>query len=394
MPRISIVDEKLDYGIYDAEIFWVKQGILSRDAVRESRDEELVLDILLDLILRPMASSGSDYRNAAYSSEKSTASTSSTAVRTRLLTIGQGEVERRFMETLDLMKETLDSVGVPYATWTVSQQNPRGVPRYFHAHFVAIAQLMHDENMAPKSVKELSQALKNFWDKDLSIPGGGNWGSERKSALINAVKGYLQPYFEPVTDQHRVQLQEQALRFESTLRMALTEESLFELKQGFCKLDDPKNFDADSFDKILKISSAMANTRPGAKGVIFIGVADDRADAEAVKRFTGVEHRRLDRFYVTGTQHEIDAMGRSIDEHFRWLVDRIKNSKLETAFANRLAASLIPFRYKDYLLWKMEPEAAGSPVTYDGKFFVRRGPNTDQVSDPTAVIELVRRFPT
>jgi hypothetical protein len=40
MPKISITNDQNGRGIYDADIFWVQQGILSREAVRESRDEE------------------------------------------------------------------------------------------------------------------------------------------------------------------------------------------------------------------------------------------------------------------------------------------------------------------------------------------------------------------
>lgn len=70
MPNISITNDPNGRGINASNIFWVQQGILSREAVRESRDEELVLDILLDLLLKPMASSGSEYRNAAYGDER------------------------------------------------------------------------------------------------------------------------------------------------------------------------------------------------------------------------------------------------------------------------------------------------------------------------------------
>jgi schlafen family protein len=339
-----------------------------------------------------MASSGSEYRNAAYGDERRQSSTSASTVRARLLTIGTAEVEQRFLETLDLLKESLDFATVPYAAWTVTQQNPRGVPRHFHALFVGIAELMHEENLVPKSKENLAQALKWFWDKDLSIPGGGNWGGERKANLINAVKGYLRPHFKATSDVHQLKLQERALRFESTLRMALTEESLFELKQGFCQLTNPSVFDDVSFRKMLRTASAMANTRAGAIGLIFIGVADDSEDAAAVERFAGVVPYRLDRFHITGTQHELDAMGRSIDEQFRWLIDAIKNSKLQQSFANSLASSLTPFRCKDYLLWKLEPVAGSGPVTYDGKFHERQGSSTVEVLNPTALVELVRRF--
>src|ERR1039457_7399592 len=108
MPKISITNRELKYGIYDADIFWVKHGILSRDAVRESRDEELVLDILLDIILRPLASSGSEYRNSAYGDDRGTAATSAATVAARLATIGHSEVDRRFMSVLDLLTKTLE----------------------------------------------------------------------------------------------------------------------------------------------------------------------------------------------------------------------------------------------------------------------------------------------
>jgi hypothetical protein len=111
-------------------------------------------------------------------------------------------------------------------------------------------------------------------------------------------------------------------------------------------------------------------------------VADDADDAHAVERFSHVHPYQVDKFYVTGTQHELNALGRSIDEHFRWLVDRIKNSKLDSAFAVNLAGTLSPFRYHDYVLWKLEPATETSPVTFDGKFYIRRGPRLDEVSDP------------
>jgi uncharacterized protein DUF262/schlafen family protein len=394
MPKISITNHELEYGIYDANIFWVKEGILSREAVRESRDEELVLDILLDIILRPMASSGSEYRNAAYGDDRERATTSATAVAARLATVGSDEVERRFMSVLDLLAKTLQAADVPYDRLTVTQEKRRGVPRHFHAIFIAVEQLVNDEKLTPKSFETLARALKGFWDKDLKIPGGGgNWGGERKTELIDSVKGRLRSSFKPTSDKHQQELQEHALRFESTLRMALTEEALFELKQGFCRINEAASFDDTSFTKMLRTASAMANTRPGARGYIFIGVADNRDDAEAIQKFAHVKAAKLDHFYVTGTQHELSAMGRSIDEHYRWLISKIKNSRLENIFAQQLASSLAAFRYNDYLIWKLEPVAMSKPVAFDDRFFIRHGPETIEVAGTQDVIELVRRFP-
>jgi hypothetical protein len=121
--------------------------------------------------------------------------------------------------------------------------------------------------------------------------------------------------------------------------------------------------------------------------------ADDESDAAAIKRYSGVEAHKVDNFFVTGTQHELDKLGRNVDEHFRWLLEKVKNSKLEQSFAQELAGTLSPFRYQDRLIWKLEPEKRSSPVTYDGKFFDRIGPRTEEVADATALVELIRRFP-
>ncbi len=47
MASISITNRELNYGIPVDTIFWVSQGILTKEQVRESRDEELLVDILV-----------------------------------------------------------------------------------------------------------------------------------------------------------------------------------------------------------------------------------------------------------------------------------------------------------------------------------------------------------
>ncbi|MFP3562212.1 DUF262 domain-containing protein, partial [Paraburkholderia sp. SIMBA_049] len=51
----------LPYGINADEIFWIKQGVLTKEQVRESRDEELVADILAFMLLDEKPSSRSEF---------------------------------------------------------------------------------------------------------------------------------------------------------------------------------------------------------------------------------------------------------------------------------------------------------------------------------------------
>ncbi|MEU6423388.1 DUF262 domain-containing protein [Streptomyces spiralis] len=392
MAKISITNHDLPYGIYVENIFWVKQGILTRESVRESRDEELVLDILLDLMLERPAATGLRYRDSAYGIENDRTVTSAEVVHRRIASLGETELEDRFVNTLEVLRSALEASPKPFAALTVTQQNYRGVPRHFQAIFVAINQLIHDESLQLKSNKALLDILSGFWDGDLKIPsGGGDWGAERKNQLLEMVKATLRPAFKRKTDAKSTHLKEHSVRFEAALSMALTEEALFELKQGFCRINDGGTFDDASFAKILRTASAMANHGPDTKGVIFIGVADDKADAAAVERFSSIKSLEYEGFFVTGTQHELSALGKSVDELWRELIQKIKGSKLDLDFAESLARTLVPFRYKGYLVWRLEPTATGKPVTYDNRFYERIGPQTVEVVGQS-IINLVTRF--
>ena len=391
MPRISITNRELPYGIVSDSVFWVANGILDKEAVRESRDEELVLDLLLDIILDPIAVSGSAYRNSAYGRDDN-ATTSAGVVNARLNTLGADNIERNFLLTLDVMKRTIDRSGKSWAKLVITQQNPRGIPRYFHATFIAVYELLVQEGMEVADIAGLTKKLEHFWDADLNIPaGGGNWGANRKRPLFESVKAILRPHFKLSDDPVALRTKATATEFEVELQMALTEHALFELKQGFTRLDETKAFDDSAFESVMQTASAMANHGPGSEGFIIFGVADRAEHARRIEQIYGVQPFEVSGFLVTGTQHELTALKRNRDEHLRWLVQRIKNSKLEAGFAATLASTLTLFEYRGYLIWTLRPSASSSPTSWDGKFFVREGNSTVELSGP-AVIDLTRRY--
>lgn len=391
MPKISITSRNLPYGIVDDSIFWIKNGILDRDSVRESRDEELMLDLLLDVLIRPMPVTGSVYRNAAYGRDVSSA-TSMAAVESRIKVVGVETVSERFIETFDIIQKVIDLSGSNLAPWIITQANPRGVPRYFHAIFLAIYDIQFQKNMVIDDLAGLTDCLHGFWDRDLTITGGGgNWSGKRKEGLIGSVIAQLEKFFKRKDDAISNKRHEVSLRFEMEMNMALTESSLFELKQGFTRMDKSGALDVDAFKKVLRTASAMANRKPGVTGYIFFGVADDPVDAQRVESLHGITGHSLNNFTVTGTKHELDHLGRTTDEHYRWLVQQIRNSDLEKDFANSLADTLQPFHYKEYLMWSMNPSAMDHPTSFEGDFYYRRG-NSTEIAKGSEVAEIFKRF--
>ena len=61
MNRISIGSKELKYGIDVDKIFWIEQGILTKEQVRESRDEELIADVLSFMLLEQKPSSRREF---------------------------------------------------------------------------------------------------------------------------------------------------------------------------------------------------------------------------------------------------------------------------------------------------------------------------------------------
>ena len=53
MPQISIDHEKIPngYGVKAVDTFWCKQGVLTKGQLRDSEDEQIVLDIILSVVL-------------------------------------------------------------------------------------------------------------------------------------------------------------------------------------------------------------------------------------------------------------------------------------------------------------------------------------------------------
>lgn len=392
MKKISLGTVEMGYGIDEREVWWTAQGILEREAVRESRDEELVLDLLLDMVLDPTATTGSEYRNSAYGRGDSANATATPVVESRIQRLGEQEVYDNFFRALQFFREVTERAGKTWASLTITQSNPRGIPRYFHALFISIHELLNNDHLEVASWDDLLIHLDGFWDRGLSIPaGGGVWGARKKREIFDAIKGQLRTFFEPSSNPDTIRAQSAASQFRTKLQMSLTEQSLFELKQGFCNLDERAEFNESAFEKVIRTACAMANEGPSASGWIFFGVADDEEDAGRIEQLHGIDYESVGPFFVTGTGHELDSLRRNTDEHLRILVDRIRASKAEAGFSTLLSQTLTPFHYEGRLIWSLNPTGQSDPVTYDNKFYVRIANRTEECIGRD-LLSLVTRF--
>jgi len=66
MNNISITNRQLKYGISVDDIFWVKNNIISKEDLRQSKDEEVIADIVAWVCLDKRVRSSSDILNQLY----------------------------------------------------------------------------------------------------------------------------------------------------------------------------------------------------------------------------------------------------------------------------------------------------------------------------------------
>lgn len=391
MKRISIGSRELTYGIDVDEIFWIKQGVLTKEQVRESRDEELVADILSYMVLDPKPPSRSEFLDDYFGLGEGEASTQ--RLKDIELAIQKYTVESvaaDFQRVLDTIKLTLNTSGQTFGQLLFGTQPPRA-PRYFQAVFLAFHKLIVAENKEVPDYCGLVKLLSGI-GQSINVPEGGRWGSQDRANATNATAGTIAPAFVAAKSYDPAQVR-WITQLENILVQSYTEQPAYEFKQGFTRLDGRHKFDDDSFEKILKTLVGIANLRSGTRGYVLIGIADTEADAKRVQELFSVAPRPYERFFITGVEHEATGLGKSLDQLFQLVTEKIKQSGISEPLRDYVARNVKLVRYYEKTVLVLETHAQTDPSHFAGAFLVRKGNSLEEI--PAAKYgELFRRFQT
>ncbi|TCU91516.1 hypothetical protein EV686_1181 [Paracandidimonas soli] len=226
--------------------------------------------------------------------------------------------------------------------------------------------------------------------KQIIVPEGGRWGAEDRAKSVDAAAGLYGSVFGPSKsyDPARVRW---ITQMENILTQSYTEQASYDFKQGFLRLDGKNIFDEESFDKILKTLVGIANIRQGVRGYVLVGVADTEADAQRVSKLYGVDPIPFDRFFITGVEHEANALRKSLDDLFRELATKIKASALSEPLRDYVARNVKSVRYYDKTIFVFETCAQSEPSNFGGAFFIRHGNQLTEIPT-TQYGDLFKRF--
>lgn len=389
MKNISITSKNLSYGINVDSVFWIENNIITREALRESNDEEIIADIVAWICLEKGLRSSSDVLNQLYGFSDEAALQGQIEIAIQKL--NEEQVITNVQYVFDELIRVLDASAKTFNALLFERQQAK-IARYFQIVFLSLYRLFIDEGKEISDMKGLVAILDKAGDKVINLSqGGGNWSAKEKQTAIDALTGVLASKFKKAntTDPGRNQW---ITRLENILMQSSTEQTLYDFKLGFHVLNaNAPEFSRELFSKVIKTLTAMANTIPVSTGYCVIGVADTLASSRKFEEVYGLTPVKYSNFYIAGVDAEANKYHQSTDGYFTKLTQLIASEPISERDKDYLARNIFTVKYFDKTVIILKIESDAKPSIYDGKYFVRYGSNISEVS-PENFSTLFERF--
>lgn len=387
MKKISITSKDLPYGINVDDVFWVASAIIRREQVRESKDEEIVADIIAAMLLDEMPASSSNILDEFYSLKAVTKRSMELEEKIRIQSVDN--VKSNFFRVFDEIKELLEIAGKTFNNLISKDKTFDKVPRYYQIVFLALYKLLVEENKKVNSQYDLLQIMDGITANIQLSKGGGNWSATERENSINAIVGMIGKCFVDNLDDPAIV--KWSTEFETILKQSQIEQGCFDFKIGFCDLRTGE-FNEKAFLKGIKTLTAMANKGTGSVGYVIAGVADKKEDAECIeKKYRKYEAIVRENYYITGLNYDIDALKLSADRYFQKLIQILEKAPIEEKYKSYIGNNIKFLRYGDKDILVMKVIGLDSPAIYDNEYYQRMGANVDKI-EVKDMSELFSRF--
>ena len=361
MKDISITSKDLDYGINVDEVFWVKSAIIRREQVRESKDEEIVADLIATMLLDDVPASNSKILDEYYSLKFISKRAIELEEKIKIYTVDK--IKRNFFAVFDMIKSMLQIAQKSFNNLISKDRTFDKVPRYFQIVFMACYKLLIKENKVLTSQVELIKALDGITSNVLLSQGGGNWSAIERETSINAIYGIIGHCF--VENNQDPAIVKWSTELETILRQSSIEQTCFDYKIGFCDLQT-EEFNVNAFKKCIKTLTAMANKGKGAVGYVIAGVADNRSDAEKLKN-KSVEYDYIKQYgyYISGLNYDIDCVCGDSDQYFRKLIQLLENEPISEEYKSYIGGNIRFLEYGEKMVLVLKVQGLDEPAIYD-----------------------------
>ncbi|MGP9795859.1 GmrSD restriction endonuclease domain-containing protein [Halomonas sp. 86] len=374
MPEISIDSTRTDmgYALKAEDIFWCKQGILWTKQLRDSEDEEMVVDICASIVLDEPIARSKEYFDKIYDENNSEYE----HLRREFYRYGRDRLKEEVKVTLSVLRTVIeDFSGQSNALRGVVSPGARNpIKGSFFSIFMAFHKLVVVEEKTPEDYPKIMKSLEGL-QKSMIVSAKFSTTEDRVKN-VDRTTGLIQRYFvkkDPPMLRHGAGL---ALDMENSLRRSRLETSRYECKQGLVDLSPKRKFDSSLLVRIAETICGIANVGPDADGFIFIGVADNKRDAERVSELDGIKPLVVGARYIVGLDREMQNLSINEEQYLEKIIGFIRASELSEPLRSQVLAQSDYVDYKGMSVLRIRIPAQKQISFFGEKVFVRENSST------------------
>ena len=372
MPELSLSNKKLRY-IDIRQSFWMKQGILTPENIRISRDEELVARIYGYILLGKSVSPSSKTVDLFYSEPSMYYQKLNCLVREQ----GSEYLMGLFLDIYRDIIRIVDSVNMTFEKLLFVNSETRGKSKVFLALFLTLYELRGD-HFVINDYREAAFVLKGAGNREFKeITDDDEWNANVRNTSIRRLKSILQPKMVKRLPAKPVSEWEQEL--EKMLSSYGAEQQMYDFKLGLTNLENGQR-NPGCITKIVKTLTAMVNTHPEKTATVLLGVANDLSAAQSHKDHYGVMWVEYKRCYVTGIESEMKKYWKNDpDAYKRFIRSVVEKEPIREEYKDQILKDMHMIEYKEKMLLVITFKGMGSPVSYDKKYYDRHDSHLHEV---------------
>ena len=373
MPKISINNKGLNYGINPNEMFWIRHDIIPFNNLRQSKDEEVIASILAIILLGKDTRINSDTLNSLYRSETKNYN----IVSEKINKIGKDNLElfcKNVFDQIDMIFESVDSNITDYL---YPCKNAKAKDISFILLFCAIYQL-NRESYIINDYTTVANTLKTFYSSTFEVISR-NSKHEKRVEVLNILYNCLKTVMEPYHP--RKQNADDEL-LDELLSMSIIESQMVEFKIGITYFESGEINDKE-IKKICRTLVAMANTECNFRkeGYVIIGIANNLASCNNWRNIYKEMPLTYGTHKLVGISQEATRYFGDEDLYEQRFCDLIKKQPITESLKTYALSNLriVDFHGKNLLLI---PSLKQSEVCYfDNKYYIREGSKTVPIKE-------------
>lgn len=373
MPELSLSNKKLRYNIDIRQSFWMKQGILTPDNIRISRDEELVARIYGYILLGKSVSPSSKTVDLFYSEPSMYYQKLNRLVHEQ----GSEYLMGLFLDIYRDIIRIVDSVNMTFEKLLFVNSETRGKLKVFLALFLTLYELRGD-HFVINDYREVAFVLKGTGNQKFKeITDDDEWNTDVRNTSIRRLKSILQ--LKMVKRLPAKPVSEWEKELEKMLSSYGAEQQMYDFKLGLTNLENGQR-NPGCISKIVKTLTAMVNTHPEKTATVLLGVANDLNAAQSHKDHYGVTWVEYKRCYVTGVESEMKKYWKNDPDAYKGFIRSVvEKEPIREEYKDQILRTMRMIEYKEKMILVFTLKSTGSAVSYDKKYYDRHDSHLHEV---------------